>query len=226
MDILITDITRMQNQHICVAGIERNTKKRVRPVINGQLPSSLLVSNGGPVDFRRVLRFPRVRPCGANPEVEDVLVNFDEIEVLGRVSPDRFIEILSANARDDLSSIGPSLVQENRSLKTPEGEGDCSLVLTRAPKGIDLYLNSVGKLRFNYLFGTDLSVTDVRPYEADLATPAPAAFSWLKQELRKDLDVFLCLGLTRPYRGFHWLQLNSIHFASSASWTIASAPWN
>ena len=48
MKIVITDLTRMNDGHICVAGIEVESLRRVRPV-SGRLPSRLLRRNGGPL---------------------------------------------------------------------------------------------------------------------------------------------------------------------------------
>lgn len=227
MKALITDLTRMYDYHACAAGIDLDTGKRVRPVLLGRLNSRLLSSRGGPLDIGNVVDFGRCRPCGKPPEVEDV--RFDErgVRLLKSMTPSDFMATVSRSAADSIDVIGSALVRHGNALTTESGKGSRSLVILRAPETPLITINNE-RLRFKWLDGVWLSVTDVRLYQHDLKTPDDAKLASLKLALRSAADVYLSFGLGRSWqqpgddRERHYLQLNNIHVADWPDWRLSA----
>lgn len=227
MKALITDLTRMYDYHACAAGIDLDTGKRVRPVLLGRLNSRLLSSRGGPLDIGNAVDFGRCRPCGKPPEVEDV--RFDErgVRLLKSMAPADFMAMAAGSAADSLDVIGPALVRHGNALTTESGKGSRSLVILRATETPMITISN-GRLRFKWLDGVWLSVTDVRLYQYDLKTPDEAKLASLKFALRSAAEVYLSFGLGRPWqqpgddRERHYLQLNNIHVANWPDWRLSA----
>ena len=74
-------------------------------------------------------------------------------------------------------------------------------------------------------FHLDLSVTDVRLYQPDLATPVERVVRDLDRRMRRGVPVILSVGLTRPFATspehlpVHWLQVNNIHLEDEPVWS-------
>jgi hypothetical protein len=226
---LITDLTRMYDYHACAAGIDLDTGKRVRPVLLGRLNSRLLSSRGGPLDIGNVVDFGRCRPCGKPPEVEDVRFDQRGVRLLKPTAPADFTAMLAGSAADSLDVIGPALVRHGSALTTASGKGLRSLVILRAPEPPTITVNN-GRLRFRWLDGVWLSVTDVRLYQYDLMTPDEAKLASLKLALRSAAEVYLSFGLGRPWQQpgddqeRHYLQLNNIHVPNWPDWRLRPEP--
>ena len=58
-------------RYICVAGIDPDTGKHIRPTVRGRLSRALLRENGGPFDIAGLVDLGEVIPVGVAPEVED-----------------------------------------------------------------------------------------------------------------------------------------------------------
>jgi len=223
---LITDLTRMYDYHACAAGIDMDTGKRVRPVQLGRLSSRLLSSRGGALDIGNVVDFGRCRPHGKPPEVEDVLFDQRGVRLLNSVPSADFFAALRRAAEDSLDVIGPALVRFGNALTTESGKGLRSLVLLRATE-TPLIAISNGRLRFKWLDGVWLSVTDVRLYRHDLATPDEAKLASLKRAMQSADEIFLSFGLGRAWQQpgddqeRHYLQLNNIHVPDWPDWRLS-----
>ena len=92
MRIIVTDLTRMREGHICVAGIDLTTGERARPV-GERLGAALLRTNGGPFDVGAIVELGPCRPAGSAPEVEDVLFEPSQCIHRGYVPPVEFYEL-------------------------------------------------------------------------------------------------------------------------------------
>jgi hypothetical protein len=72
----------------------------------------------------------------------------------------------------------------------------------------------------------DLSVTDLRLYSDDGATPDAVKVREVAQRLDRGVPALLCVGLTRPFASrpndapVHWLQVNNIHLADDPCWRL------
>ena len=225
--MVVTDLTRMYSGHICVAGIDLDTRNRVRPV-SGLLRARLLRTNGGPFDIRAILDLGKTRDIGKAPEIEDVGFSPKKCIDLGDMPPNEFFELCVASASDSLAPIGPDLRQFKSSLATPELQGDCSLVLMKWPATPRIFVNDQGRLRYTFSDSVELSVTDVRLYQEDLETPDRQQVRILQERLKTSPDVVLAFGLGRPWKQpndfmkRHYLQINGIHIKNEPGWQLAS----
>ncbi len=220
MKILITDLTRMQGGHICVAGIDIDKNKRVRPVAGESLSGRLLVTNGGPLDVRRVIDIGRTAPRRSRPEIEDVRFEPRSIRLLSTMPEAEFVQRLTKLAAADLSAIGDDLQPRGRNLVVPEGKGKCSLVIVKMTGTLHVHINAKGRLRLDWHDDIELPITDLRLFENDLRTPDRRKAEWLQHQLAAEGERFVCFGLGRPFEGFHWLQINNIHLSNSADWQL------
>ena len=220
MKVLITDLTRMQSGHICIAGIDIDKNKRVRPVASESLSGRLLVTNGGPLDVRRVIEIGRTAPRKSRPEIEDVRFEPRSIRLLETMPKSDFLARLAKLAASDLNAIGPDLQARGNNLVVPEGKGKCSLVIVRTLEQLTVRINANGRLRLAWRDGIQLPVTDLRLFKSDLQTPDPAKAYWLQQQFATGGETYLNFGLGRPFEGFHWLQLNNIHLTANPGWQL------
>ena len=65
MQLLINHLTRMHGGHICLAGVDLETRQHVRPMLaNDPVPFYLLARYGGPFEMARIvdLGLPRHAP--------------------------------------------------------------------------------------------------------------------------------------------------------------------
>ena len=228
MKILITDLTRMSPGHICAAGVNLETGARVRPVIeNEQLSARLLTPHGGPLDVGSIVEFGACQPCGEPPEVEDTRFEKGKPRLVDAMTVAAFMASLRRAAEDSLDVIGPALVRDRDSLVTEKGTGLRSLVLLRAPEVpfFGVYDHGYGdQLRFRWLDGVWLSITDVRLYKGDFKTPDDAKIAALRKAVGSAKEIYLSFGLTRPFaqRGNrHYLQLNNIHVPNWPDWRLS-----
>jgi hypothetical protein len=220
MKVLITDLTRMQGGRICMAGVDLDTGKRVRPVSSGSLSSRLLASNGGMVGLGRVLDLGRTAPRRSPPEIEDTRFALAAMRHISSLDGEEFISALRRAAHDDLSPIGPDLVRKGNNLVTSPGKGRCSLVVVRTDSPVRIFVNQQERLRLAWRDGVSLPVTDVRLYSRDLRTPDALVVRDLQRRLDGCGEILLCFGLGRPFEGYHWLQLNNVHVPADAAWSV------
>ena len=72
MRILINHMTRMHGGHICLAGVDLDSRRHVRPLLaNEPLPFYLLARYDGPFEMARVVDLGAPRPTPDPPHVED-----------------------------------------------------------------------------------------------------------------------------------------------------------
>lgn len=72
MTLAINHLTRMERGFICVAGVDLQMNRHVRPVLAGtRLGKGLLKKNGGPFDIGCVAELHHPQPTPTKPETED-----------------------------------------------------------------------------------------------------------------------------------------------------------
>ena len=222
MNILITHLTRMRVGYICVAGIGKNGE-HIRPILDPQLTGgrvqlerALLHSNGGPFELGGLVDLGRVEPNPSPPEVEDVIFNPKQANLVKHLQIEKFGNILKESAKDSLQSVfGPELQARSSKMAAfvPPGQGRASLGVI-GPSNTELserdYKGNT-EVRFRFedpdLGSIALKVTDLRVWEKDHRTPATANIKRLQAQLDGCL---ISVGLTREFRGKHWLQVNNI----------------
>lgn len=222
MEIVVNHLTRMRPGFICIAGLDVHDRVHVRPVVSGQqLKRSLIESAGGPVDIGVQLDLGNVKPAGERPEVEDTPVDFANVRRVREWRPAEFWALLEKTSRSSLIDIfGKDLTRRSRGATLDIGKGKASLGNLRPTSPPELYIREPDKLRASLKEGDyelDLSVTDLRFYEADQRTLRTRLIDNVSRRIEKGVGTILSVGLARPFQASgddarrHWLQINNIH---------------
>jgi hypothetical protein len=222
MHIVVNQLTRMDAPRICVAGIQPTTGRHIRPTTgrSNPLTRTLLAEEGGPLALGALIDLGEVRTNPDPPETEDHLFWPGRMAVLGRVSSDRYLEILRAHAQPSLKAIfGPSLARHSRTYAVDRGQGSSSLGILRSQRKSSVLLDRYGKLRLRLPTkegAAYLPLTDLRLVEVDHTTINANAVEDLNARMGRGIESLLLLGLSRAYRKDgdeherHWLQVNGI----------------
>ena len=140
MKIVVNHLTRMSEGHICVAGIDLDTLRHVRPVLpTRSLSPAVLARHGGSFDIGYVVDIGPAAPRPEPPHVEDHLFVPAAAEFVRQVAADEFWALLHRVAKTTLREIfGEELKLQGRSSwGTAAGRGTASLgclVLRRMPQ--------------------------------------------------------------------------------------------
>lgn len=243
MKIVVTHLTRMQRGAVCVAGLDVETGRHVRPVQPmGVLQSWLTAPYGGPFDMATIVDLGTTRPVPTPPAIEDVEITWWHARAVDLVEPALFWEALQFVARRTLRELfGPALRTVGRSgrqravtdLKTGSASlgvlrplGRPQLSLDRKPDGREVIRLQVwdGELRL------DLSVTDLRLYADDGGRPDTGRVREIAARLNRGTPALLGVGLTRPFTSrpgeapVHWLQINNLHLEDDPAWRLVPRP--
>ena len=223
----------MQPGYFCVAGVDVNLPRHIRPVLrHGRLTTDLLRTRGGPFDLGAVVDLGPTTNAGRAPELEDHRFDPMEARWLSDENPNCFWDSLDEIAAESLEEIfGPELELWDESGTVDVGEGRASLGCLRPEKQPWMYVDHRGTVRLvlDYLMpSVDLSVTDLRLYEKDGRTPRRDLVQSVQKRLEAGVETILSVGLTRPWhkRGDdaerHWLQLNNIHLEDNPLWQLGN----
>jgi hypothetical protein len=222
----------MNHPYICVAGFEATASgknnvspgKCVRPV-KGRLDKALLHT----FKLGAIVNLGSTTCIGRPPETEDYSFEPTSASLTKRVSKDQFWEIMESKAERDLKTVfGPALQRHETThgiggVVIP-GSGKRSLGEIRLQDRPNLYENDFGRLRIKvpdtHFPRLDLPVNDLRFYQSSKGDWAlnTSMVQKIGQRLRKSSEIILAVGLTREYRGFHWLQVNNVYFKDDSLW--------
>ena len=234
--IVINHLTRMHGGHICTAGVDLQTRRHVRPVLAGEpLPFYLMSRYGGPFEMARILELGSPRPTPVPPHIEDCVFVPACAKNVRRACPREFWKLLEELAQPTLEQIfGDCLRPSGSGAYAAEvGTGKVSLGCLRLREPAELFFKEDRRgghrLRIKFTDGrlcVEASVTDLRLFAEDHATPNAAAVRAANQGLRNSRGAILCMGLTRPYSPGppqperHWLQVNNLHLEDDPLWTM------
>ena len=229
MQIVVNHLTRMQKGYMCVAGIELEKRRHIRPVVAGMMPVAMYHKHGGPFELRRVIDLGETTFHGSVPEIEDQLFEAGNVKVLDELSKSSFYEWCCAIAAENLQDIFGAdmrligrLRDQSVTAAIPETMGIYSLgcFWARKPHIEVRKLRERLNVRFGFEqngFKFDVPVTDIRCYQDDHVTPDSSTIELLQHRL-VDLDrVLVSIGVSRAYHHrevdpkMHWLQINNIH---------------
>jgi hypothetical protein len=224
MQIVVNHLTRMQQGFMCVAGIELDTGRHIRPMLDRQMRVEMLACHGGPFELRRVIDMGTTTFVGRMPEIEDQLFRVDELRIVREMDAGPFYELMAASATDRLTNIfGPELAPLGRTCAIPERRGIRSLGCYWAT-GCKLHLDASGEGAPRIRLACDselgplrLPVTDIRLFGTDHVTPDEPQIAQFASQLIGRERVLLSIGLSRAYRRaaeqspMHWLQVNNLH---------------
>ena len=239
MRIVVNHLTRMRGGYVCVAGLELDGMRHVRPVLpKGALPFDLLARYGGPFDMAELVELGIARPAPRPPHVEDHVIVAERAKSRGTLSPEEFWGLLNRVSENRLADIfGADLKSVGRSsCGTEEGKGRVSLGLFHPKDSPELYYRDRGPggkaaIRIRIRdddFDAILGVTDLRLYEDDHMTPDRAAIERTGRRIADAKTVVLGVGLTRPFAAsndrkdnpVHWLQVTNVHLAGDPIWRL------
>ena len=236
MKIVVAHLTRMHGGHICVAGIDVQTRRHVRPIMEHEgMPCEHLARYGGPFDMARIVELGKPRTKPDKPHVEDVVFVPSWAKVERTAGAAEFWALLGELSETRLRAIfGDPIRQVGQSqCGTDEGQGLVSLGCLRPDRPPQLYLQTRAggkpKIRMKISdgqFEADVGVTDLRLYQADHATPDPKMVHAATRWIADSQEIILAVGLTRKYRSddgqdyVHWLQVNNIHLREDPAWPL------
>jgi len=236
MRILINHLTRMHGARICLAGVDLQTRRHVRPMLGPEaVPFYLLARYGGPFDMARIVDLGSPRPAPEPPHVEDHVFVASRAKFERAAAAHEFWRLLDDLRGPSLREIfGEDLRDVGRSrYVTPLGLGTTSLGCLRPVGPPELYLtpgrDGKQQIRMKFSDGrlnVDAGVTDLRLFNDDHATADAARVRAVAQRIADGQDVILSVGLTRKFRAaddapyFHWLQVNNIHLKEDPVWQL------
>jgi hypothetical protein len=220
--IVVNHVTRMAAPRICVAGVDPETLEHVRPTTpqNDLITRTLLREQGGPFGMGAVVDLGEVVAEPSPPQTEDHRFKTAAARRVDDMASDEFLELLDQVRAPDLpTAFGPALERVGWKYAVEPGRGERSLAVVHARDPPELSLDDRFdrlQLRLNDVEPpTYLRVTDVRFYDDD-GTIKTTVVADVTRRLRRGVDAFLMLGLTRAYpahnddREHHWLQLNGL----------------
>jgi hypothetical protein len=227
--IVVTHLTRMKPGFVCVAGVDLATRKAVRPELprGRQLGTDLLHRNGGPFGIASVVDLGEVCYAGDPPRIEDHLFDPLAAKRIGIASRESYWRLLESSAKTSLrSTFGDALDEDGSHRTVALGAGIASLGCFRPPVTPTLAVTQNNRLRLYVPDGgrymADLSVADLRFYEADHQTIRRHVVEQVVGRIKRGVSLLLSVGLTHPFppeNPRHWLQVNNIHLADDPTWS-------
>jgi hypothetical protein len=148
--------------------------------------------------------------------LEERHVDEANIRPLGRVRDGDFWSLIESVGRDSVAEIfGDDLeVHAGGAASVPEGRGRASLGCLRCPGPAEVFRRG-RQVRFGLddlrLGSLDLSVHDLRLHDEN-GEPIDALWKVLRRRVVAGEPLILSVGLSEPFNGSHWLQVNNIHF--------------
>lgn len=223
MKIVVNHLTRLKQGYICVAGLDLETHKHVRPVLRASLITKAFAAhNGGYFELGGSLDLGRVEYAGCQPQTEDWRFEPARVRRLPSLKPAKFWQLQQSLAQDSLAAIfGPELKQDKKSGVVEEHCGQASLGLLRPSQRPRIFLDGDRGLRLalgDGSFDLDLAVTDLRYYGPDYQTLNQPTIEEAIRRCESGDELLLSVGLTRLWkkegecRARHWLQVNNLHF--------------
>lgn len=223
MQIVLNHVTRMRGERICIAGVEPQSGRHVRPTTakSELLTRDLLSVEGGFVEVGALVEVGDPYPQPVKPEVEDYRCSLEELRPLRRLNGTEYLDLLERVARDALEDIFGEEIYRPRRWKyaVDPGRGAASLGVLRVEQPPHFEIDRYRKVsaRLNDLQPQAYAtVTDVRFFEADQKTVREDRVDDVNRRLASGVEAFLMMGLSRAVGApgnLHWLQVNGICLA-------------
>jgi hypothetical protein len=222
MQLVFNHITRMQAPRICIAGIEPESHRHVRPITprTDLIRRTLLREELGPITMGALVDIGPVTPEPSPPESEDHAFQTANVEYVRDLNDQEFLDLLDdVRDKDIQTAFGLELKKVGHGHAVDAGSGKRSLAVVRAGEPPTLIVDSWGKLRLHVRDldpAPNLSVADVRFYEDDHKTIRRDIIKDVNDRIEDGVGLFLMLGLPHPKqmrwgdRERHWLQLNGL----------------
>lgn len=243
--LVITDLTRMQEGRVCVAGYDRSLTC-IRPVLPPPgIHETTLCSKGCAAVFPfAVVEYDLLQPTPKPPHTEDHRYDPSSVRFVYQVDQDRRHRILERTLSVGVNDIFEVPVYSDEGYYTRDGEGPRSLgtICPKWIRGVQYELSPEGKWKYRLSFsdikGTEfrLTVTDLAwryfcDWKRDHGTSPQAVVRNLIGTLRSS-EVYLRIGLARGWDKFPdrcYLQITGVYtfpdyldgrtFVDFAPWT-------
>lgn len=219
--LIITDVTRMSDDNVCIAGYD-DSLTCIRPVLSrGQLKKKHLFCAD------KLIIFPGAKIVfnfGAGvsqpPHIEDIIFEEASIESRGRVIARQWREFLTRTTARNVDELFTNI--EERCV--PPGSAGPSIGTIMPAEALTLscdYYKDPPRPKMKFvdqsgIVKTNVPITDLafrslfdfylEKYKGD----CEKTVKLLNNEFT-DHDIYLRLGLSRSFRGCCWLQVNGIH---------------
>jgi len=222
--ILITDVTTMGADRVCVAGIDKDGKS-IRPVLpSGYITrSDLYDGNGGLIIAPRFLtEFFFLEKIRNPPHTEDHLFSPEKTRLVQKTSDAQMKRMLSLSCSGSVAELFDGGLVDKRYHKPDSGKRSLGTVRVRL-SSIDLshcrlsFFDEAGE-SYSRVKVNDLAFWRLAEY---WGTPEGSAKKTLAKRLEKKLEnvdeIFLRLGLARPWTNPNdgvegcWLQVTGIY---------------
>jgi hypothetical protein len=213
----------MQPGFICVAGIDPDSGRQIRPIVPYRpFTRDFLHQNGGPFQIGARINLGSTTYAGHAPEWEDHRIDPKNLKYLERLTANEFWFLLNKSTKTSLLAIFGRALQHNKydhSSTAVEHTGAASLGHLALQHPFNITINQWGKLRallHDSNTEPEISVTDFRLWRCDHQTPRLKLIAELSNRIQS-VPAVLAVGLTRPFQksptapALHWLQLNNIH---------------
>ena len=241
MIIVVNHLTRMREGRICIAGVEPESGRHIRPVTKwGQIDGRLLAGRSldgreGPFNMAHVVDLDHVVPDPQNPHVEDHAFVPWKARFIERLHPEDFWALLYRMSRPRLKTIfGDELrLTDRQACGIDMGAGNASLGVLRPANRPQIYLRreknpaqpSVRMQIDDGQLRVDVGVTDLRLFGSDHISVNESMVERVGRRLQGSGPVLLGMGLGRAFAprsekgsARHWLQVNNIHFEENPIW--------
>lgn len=226
-DILITDLTQMGGEHLCMAGMARDWSV-VRPVpAEGYLTARHLIHPTFVVRPGSVVSlFCRSRKSTTPPHVEDVRWDMDNgLKFVRQLEADSWWHVLERLASPSVEAIFETRFARNKHILPDQAARSLGTLKPTALTGLEfravprddrstLYLDFIdgdgeqyAKIPVNDLTLRAYVLAEIRAGKTPQAICAALLSAW------EGRTIWLRLGLTRPWEGRCWLQVNGIYTA-------------
>jgi hypothetical protein len=208
----------MRLPRICIAGIEVDSKRHLRPVtaMDDLITRSLLVEEGGRLELGTGLELGPTTATPNRPEAEDHFCQTSNFEALGVLSGQEYCDLLTRVEGGDLgTAFGPGLRRNGNTYAMEPDGGANSLACIRAKRDARLSID-FEKPYLRLPEQVKVKVTDVRFFESDQRTLRRDVVADVNARLATGVGAFLMFGLSRPWarpgedKELQWLQLNGI----------------
>ena len=222
--LVITDLTRMQQGHVCICGYDKE-HTCVRPILLHGIPETSLVKDGKPVIFPFALvEFDFLSPRPEPPHTEDYFYISSSPVFIQRVANSQ--KVLDWSVFEMLEDIFEQPVLTDAGFSVMDGQGPRSVGTIR-PKNIEKIIYESGlegtwdyRIEFTDSLGMRyrLKITDLTWHyycnnqRGEFSNPDACSAEMARMLNGK--KVYLRIGLSRGWKKFPercFLQVNGIH---------------
>jgi len=225
--LIITDVTRMQEGRVCVAGYDKEGNC-VRPVLPPPgIQENTLYAQGRPIVFPfAVVEYDLLQPVPHPPHTEDYRYDPASVRFIERVDEKRKREILNQTLFQSVSAVFEAPIFSDVGHYVMEGQGARSLGTIRPEQMMGTFYEhspeGKWKYRLGFVDGTGtaywLTVTDLtwRYYNDHQCKEghAPKEISHTLTSALKSREVYLRVGLARGWEKYPdrcFVQITGVH---------------